>query len=104
MKVHKKTLASLWDATIQEGSEPLVNKVVVFFLYFGANYLNMNFKYSSDVFENLHWAVSQSGGQVQGVLKVNGLGNAERFKHHMDRLIICKLFKVEPIQNTVGLR
>lgn len=44
------------------------------------------------------------GGRVQGVLKVNGSGNAERFKHHMDRLIIYKLFKVEPIQNTVGLR
>lgn len=41
---------------------------------------------------------------MQGVLKVNGLGNAERFEHHMDRLIIYKLFKVEPIQNTVGLR
>lgn len=52
----------------------------------------------------LHSAVSQSGGQVQGVLKVNGFGNAQRFKHHMDRLIIYKLFKVEPIQNTVGLR
>lgn len=55
-------------------------------------------------YKNLHRAVSQSGGQVQGVLKVNGFGNAERFKHHMDRLIIYKLFKVEPIQNTVGLR
>lgn len=44
------------------------------------------------------------GGRVQGVLKVNGSGNAERFKHHMDSLIIYKLFKVEPIQNTVGLR
>lgn len=54
--------------------------------------------------KKIHRAVSQSGGRVQGVLKVNGLGNAERFKHHMDRLIIYKLFKVEPIQNTVGLR
>lgn len=57
-----------------------------------------------NVLRNLRRAVSQSGRQVQGVLKVNDLGNAERFKHHMDRLIIDKLFKVEPIQNTVGLR
>lgn len=57
-----------------------------------------------DVFCVLHSAVSQSGGQAQGVLKVNGFGNTQRFKHHMDRLIIYKLFKVEPIQNTVGLR
>lgn len=67
--------------------------------------VHMNFLLNSeDVLWNLHIAVSQSKGQVQGVLKVNGLGNAERFKHHMDRLIIYKLFKVEPIQNTVGLR
>lgn len=57
-----------------------------------------------DVLYDRHGAVSQSGGQVQGVLKVNGFGNARRFKHHMDRLIIYKLFKVEPILNTVGLR
>lgn len=53
---------------------------------------------------NLLGGVNQSGGQVQGVLKVNDLGIAERSKHHMDRLIIYKLFKVEPIQNTVGWR
>lgn len=60
--------------------------------------------YLCDVLHARHTAVSHSGGQAQGVLKVNGFGNARRFKHHMDRLIIYKLFKVEPIQNTVGLR
>lgn len=56
------------------------------------------------VSQKLRGAVSQHGRQEQGVLKVNDLGNAERFKHHMDGLIIDKLFKVEPIHSVVGLR